>query len=76
LFLVLGVLGNEECEALIDTTLLEEPVKLFLEVKIESVKLGGDKIFRLGARSENKMKKEVGPEGQCRDRGASNQPQR
>ena len=42
LFLVLCVLGNEECEALVDTTLLEEPLKLFLEVKIESVELEGD----------------------------------
>jgi hypothetical protein len=43
LFLVLCVLGNEQREALVDTTLLQEPLKLFLEVKIESVELGGDK---------------------------------
>ena len=50
LFLVLHVLGNEGYEALVDTTLLEEPLKFFLEVKIESVKLGGDKIFSVSAR--------------------------
>ena len=60
MFLVLGALGNEECEALVDTTLLEEPLKLFLEVKIESVELGGDKIFSMGARSKKKKRKKRG----------------
>ena len=54
MFLVLCVLGNEEREALVDTTLLEEPLKLFLEVKIKSVELGGDKFFSVGARRKKK----------------------
>ena len=39
LFLVLRVFGNEKREALVDATLLEELLKLLLEVKVERFEL-------------------------------------
>jgi hypothetical protein len=39
LFLVLCVVGNEKRKAFIDATLLEEFLKFFLEVKVESFEL-------------------------------------
>jgi hypothetical protein len=39
LFLVLCVFRNEKCETLVDATLLEEFVKLLLEVKVEGFEL-------------------------------------
>jgi hypothetical protein len=39
LFLVLCVFGNEQREALVDATLLEELLKLLLEVKVEGFEL-------------------------------------
>jgi hypothetical protein len=39
LFLVLCILGDNKCEAIIDATLSKELLKLLLEVKIESLKL-------------------------------------
>jgi hypothetical protein len=39
LFLVLGVIGNEKRKAFINATLLEEFLKLLLEVKVESFEL-------------------------------------
>ena len=39
LFLVMCVFGNEECKALVDATLLEELLKLLLDLKVESFEL-------------------------------------
>jgi hypothetical protein len=39
LFLELCVFGNEKRKALVDATLLEELLKLLLEVEVESFKL-------------------------------------
>ena len=36
---MLCVFGNEECKALVDATLLEELLKLLLNLKVESFEL-------------------------------------
>ena len=76
LFLVLRVFGNEKREALVDATLLEELLKLLLEVKIEGfeLKIQEDKcnVRRVFPRS-NKEKVGIAPEGRYRVRGVSNQ---
>lgn len=41
MFLVLCVLGDEEREALVDATLLEELFKFLLKAEVESLELAG-----------------------------------
>ena len=77
MFLVLSVLGNEKCEALVDATLLEEPLKLLLEVKIKRVELEGTRCeCARSTGDEVKKKYGIAPEDRCRDRGVSSQTPR
>jgi hypothetical protein len=45
LFLVLRVLGHEQCEAVVDPSLLEELLKLLLKAKVERLELVQKKPF-------------------------------
>ena len=60
MFLVLGVLGNEKCEALVDATLLEEPLELLLEVKIKRVELEGTRCECARSTGDEVKKKNAG----------------
>jgi hypothetical protein len=65
LFLVLCVFGNEKREALVDATLLEELLKLLLEVKVEGFELMETRQIQRKTRTSTKRQKKVGdaPEG-------------
>ncbi len=57
LFLVLCVFGNEKCEALVDATLLEELLKLLLEVKVEGFELRETRQIRRKTSASTKQEK-------------------
>ena len=73
---MLCIFGNEKREGLIDATLLEELLKLLLEVKVEGFELRGQdrcNVRRMFPPRSNKEKVGIAPEGRYRVRGVSNQ---
>ena len=75
LFLVLCVFRNEQRETLVDATLLEELLKLFLEGKVESFELTKTNTIHPKTRSRFQRERMAdAPGDRYKVRGVSNQP--